>query len=104
MLPFRILVLLAAMVLPSTAPLAAPRARSAPLELHASLRSASRAGPPAPVHRALRDLPVPAETPSVYALVTRWIEGIAVPGSDGKPKIVPVTVRGGLGLAWARRW
>jgi hypothetical protein len=29
---------------------------------------------------------------------------VARPGADGRPKLVVVTVPGGLGLAWARRW
>ncbi len=107
MRPVRTLALLAALLLPSSPGLAAPWSRPSPraaLEVHASLRGAPRIEPPASAHHALRDLPATVEHPDLYALVTRWIEAVAVPGPDGKPKLVPVTVRGGLGLAFARRW
>ncbi len=104
--PVRTLVLLA-VLLPSASAWAVPRSRSAPtpaLEVHALVRSTPRAEPAASVAHALRDLPAPVERPGAYALVTRWVEGVAQPGPDGTPKLVLVTVRGGLGLAWARRW
>jgi hypothetical protein len=105
--PVRILVLLVTMLLPSTGVGAPPVGRSMPglaLEVRSSLPSASRAEPPASVHRALRDLPERVERPRIDVLLTRWVEQVAVPGADGKPKIVLVLVPGGLGLAWARRW
>lgn len=58
----------------------------------------------APAQRALRELPVAAESPGAYARVTHWVETVALPTADGKPKLVVVTVPGGLALAWARRW
>jgi hypothetical protein len=58
----------------------------------------------APVERALRDIPAATETPGAYARVTHWVETVALPAADGKPKLVVVSVPGGLALAWARRW
>jgi len=58
----------------------------------------------APAERALRDIPVAPISPGGYARVTHWVETVALPTADGKPKLVVVTVPGGLALAWARRW
>ena len=97
--------LLTALLLPLGAGLASPWghpvARS-PLELRAALRDSSRTGRWA--ERVLRELPVARETPEPYVRVTRWVETLALPAPDGKPKLVVVTVPGGLALAWARRW
>jgi hypothetical protein len=81
---------------------AAPWGRPAP-RLHLVLRM-PRIKTGAPVERALRDIPAATEAPGAYARVTRWVETVALPTADGKPKLVVVSVPGGLGLAWARRW
>jgi hypothetical protein len=81
---------------------AAPWGRPAP-RLHLVLR-VPRVTTSAPAERALRELPTAAESPGAYARVTHWVETVALPTADGKPKLVVVTVPGGLALAWARRW
>ncbi|HUM10407.1 MAG TPA: hypothetical protein VLT82_05600 [Myxococcaceae bacterium] len=104
--PVRTLVLLAAL-LPSASARAVPRSQSGPrpaLEVKAENRGTPRADPGACVAHALRDLPAPVERPRADALLTRWLEGVGQPGPDGSPRLVLVMVRGGLGLAWARRW
>src|SRR5262249_27819978 len=106
MAKFRTSVLLGALVLAASAG-AAPRIRPAPrptLQLHARIGSLGRHEVPEAVHHALRALPTQLERPGAYEVVSRWIEQVAVPGPDGKPKVVVVSVRGGLGLGWARRW
>jgi len=95
------LAVLVATLLPAVA-WAAPWGRPAP-RLHLVLRM-PRVATSAPVERALRDIPAAAESPGAYARVTRWVENVALPTPDGKPKLVVVTVPGGLALAWARRW
>ena len=104
MRPVRTLALLAAFLVAAVAA-AAPRRQSAPrpaLEIRAALRNlseqrASRA-------HLFRELPTVVELPGAYARVSRWVDEVARPGADGRPKLVVVTVPGGLGLAWARRW
>jgi len=103
---FRTPALLGALVLTASAG-AAPRIRTAPrltLQLHARLGALVRHDVPEAVHHALRALPTPLERPGAYEVVSRWIEQVAVPGPDGRPKVVVVSVRGGFGLGWARRW
>jgi hypothetical protein len=103
---FRTFVLLGGLVLAASAG-AAPRIRPAPqliLQHYARIGSNVRHEAPGAVHRALRALPTPPARRGAYEVVTRWIEQVAVPGADGKPKVVVVSVRGGLGLGWARRW
>jgi hypothetical protein len=98
----RDIALLAALLLPSGAG-AAPWGRSASkVELHASVRESFRAGSAA--ERVFRELPAAPQPPGAYVQVTRWVEAVALPAPDGKPKLVVVAVRGGLALAWARRW
>lgn len=104
MRPIRTLALLAALLLAAAAS-AAPRGRPTPrpgLEIRAALRSLAESR--ASAAHVLRDLPSPVESPGAYARVARWVEDVARPGPDGTPKLVVVTVPGGLGLAWARRW
>ncbi len=101
--------LVAGLLLPLAAAAAPPRARMvagrAPLEVRAALRATRvETAAAATVQHALRELPPTIERPGAYARVTRWIEDVVVPGADGKPKLVVVSVRGGLGLGWARRW
>jgi hypothetical protein len=94
-------VLLVATLLPSLG-WAAPWGRPLPrLRLVARV---PRIATSAPVERALRDIPAATEAPGAYARVTHWVETLALPTADGKPKLVVVSVPGGLGLAWARRW
>jgi hypothetical protein len=93
--------LLVAALLPAVG-WAAPWGRPAP-RLQLVLRL-PRVATSASVERALRDIPAAAESPGAYARVTRWVESVALPAADGKPKLVVVTVPGGLALAWARRW
>jgi hypothetical protein len=81
---------------------AAPWGRPAP-RLQLALRH-PRIPTSAPAELALRDIPVAPVTPGAYARVTHWVETVALPTPDGKPKLVVVTVPGGLALAWARRW
>ena len=108
MRPVRTLALLAALLLPGAAARAAPPRRPVPrpaLEVQVSTHQRfPRADSLASGNHPLRDLPAPTERPGMYALVTRWVEQVTLPGPDGRPKLVLVTVRGGLGLAWARRW
>jgi hypothetical protein len=102
--PARTLSVLAAL-LATAAATAAPRVRPTArpaLELRAALRSLSESR--ASAAHVLRTLPTPVESPGAYARVSRWVEDVARPGADGTPKLVVVTVPGGLGLAWARRW
>ena len=94
--------LLLAPLLVSAGAEAAPRGRPL-LEVRAPLRTVTTA--PRPVtERVLRDLPTAAHPPGAYAQVTRWVEEVTRPRRDGTPRLVVVTVPGGLGLAWARRW
>ncbi|HTS82334.1 MAG TPA: hypothetical protein VMH40_17145 [Myxococcaceae bacterium] len=82
-------------------------ARAAPRPTDPRLRLPLRVASRISARQLLRPLPEetePVERPGAYAQVTRWISDVAVPGPDGKPKLVVVTVRGGLGLGWARRW
>jgi hypothetical protein len=95
------LVVLVATLLPAMG-WAAPWGRPAP-RLHLVLR-VPRIAASAPAQRALRELPAPTESPGAYARVARWVENVALPTPDGKPKLVVVTVPGGFALAWARRW
>jgi hypothetical protein len=84
---------------------AAPRGRPASspaLEIRSALRRLSERR--ASAAHVLRELPTALESPGAYARVSRWVENVARPGADGRPKLVVVTVPGGLGLAWARRW
>ena len=102
--PVRTLALLAASLVTAVAT-AAPQSRPAPrpaLEIRAAMRVFS--GQRATAAHVLRDLPTAVERPGAYARVSRWVEDIARPGADGRPRVVVVTVPGGLGLAWARRW
>ena len=104
MRPVRTLALLAAFLV-ATAAAAAPqrRAVSRPaLELRTAMRvlTLQRSS----TAHLLRELPAAVEPPGAYARVSRWVEDVARPGADGRPKLVVVTVPGGLGLAWARRW
>ena len=104
MRPIWTLALLAALLLAAAAS-AAPPGRPTPrpgLEIRAALRSLTESR--ASAAHVLRDLPSPVEAPGAYARVARWVEDVARPGPDGTPKVVVVTVPGGLGLAWARRW
>ncbi|HEY1332813.1 MAG TPA: hypothetical protein VGF31_01075 [Myxococcaceae bacterium] len=104
MRPIRTLTVLAAFLAAATAtaaPRGRPKARPA-LELRAALRSLAESR--ASAAHVLRDLPTPVEPAGAYARVSRWVEDVARPGADGRPKLVVVTVPGGLGLAWARRW
>jgi hypothetical protein len=94
------IVVLVATLLPAVG-WAAPWGRPAPRP-HLVLR-VPRIATSAPAQRALRQLPAAAESPGAYARVTRWVENVTLP-TDGKPKLVVVTVPGGLALAWARRW
>ena len=75
-----------------------------PLELRAAARALSIRAVNKPGNQALRALPVPVERPGPYAAMSRWIGDVAAPGPDGKPKLVVMPVRGGLGLGWARCW
>jgi len=105
----------AAVLLPgaATAWAAAPRRLEMRAALRPTLRSlevrtANRALSVLAVNKAgnhaLRVLPAPVERPGPYAAVSRWIGDVAAPGPDGKPKLVVMPVRGGLGLGWARCW
>jgi hypothetical protein len=99
------LALLSALLVDPAAATAAPRLRLGQrpaLELRAALRTLSERR--AYAAHVLRELPTPVERPGAYALVSRWVEQVALPRADGTPKLVVVTVPGGLGLAWARRW
>jgi hypothetical protein len=103
--PVRTLALLLAPLLASAAAEAAPRGRPAPrpsLEVRAPLRTAPKPRPS--TEHVLRDLPTAAVPPGAYLQVTRWVEEVTRPHRDGTPRLVVVTVPGGLGLAWARRW
>ena len=96
---------LIALLLTTAGAAAAPHGRPAPrpvLEIRTALRSLSWQR--ASTAHVLREIPAPVETPGAYARVTHWVEAFARPGPDGSPKLVVVTVPGGLGLAWARRW
>jgi hypothetical protein len=97
--------LLLAPLLVSAGAEAAPRGRAVLrplLEVRAPLRTVPA---PRPVtERVLRDLPTAAGPPGAYVQVTRWVEEVTRPRRDGTPRLVVVTVPGGLGLAWARRW
>jgi len=75
-----------------------------PLEMRVAARALSVQAANKPGNHALRALPVPADRPGPYAAVSRWIGDVAAPGPDGKPKLVVMPVRGGLGLGWARSW
>jgi hypothetical protein len=104
MFPVRTLTMLATLLVAAAAT-AAPRGRPTArfgLEVRAALRSLSESR--ASAAHVLRDLPTPVESPGAYARVSTWVENVARPGADGRPKLVVVTVPGGLGLAWARRW
>ena len=104
MRPVRTFALLAALLV-ATGAAAAPHGQPVPrpaLEIRTRLRVLSWQR--AFASRVLRELPAPVETPGAYARVTHWVETVARPGPDGTPKLVVVTVPGGLGLAWARRW
>ena len=102
MRPVRTLALLHTFLVAAAAT-AAPRPIPRPaLELRAALRVLSEQRVSAA--RVLRQLPTPLESPGAYARVSRWVENVARPRDDGTPKLVVVTVPGGLGLAWARRW
>jgi hypothetical protein len=95
------IVLLVATFLPAVG-WAAPWGRPAP-RLQLVLRI-PRLTTSAPAEHALREMPAATESPGAYARVTHWVETVALPTADGKPKLVVVTVPGGLALAWARRW
>lgn len=102
--PVRTLALLAAFLEAASATAAPPSrpAQRPALEIRAALRVLSeRRGAAA---RLFRDLPTAVEAPGAYARVSRWVDEVARPAADGTPKLVVVTVPGGLGLAWARRW
>lgn len=104
MRPVRTLSVLAAL-LAAGAATGAPRGRPTvrpALELRATLRSLPESR--ASAAHVLRNLPMPVESPGAYARVSHWVEAVARPGADGTPKLVVVTVPGGVGLAWARRW
>jgi hypothetical protein len=104
MRPSRTLALLATLLVAAAAA-AAPRERLPPRpgpELRAALRILSERR--AAAAHVLRDLPTAVEAPGMYARVSRWVDDVARPAADGTPKLVVVTVPGGLGLAWARRW
>jgi hypothetical protein len=83
---------------------AALRAAPRPVAMRSALRAAPLAAVARSGNHALRALPVPVERPGAYSVVTRWISDVATPGPDGKPKLVVMPVRGGLGLGWARCW
>jgi hypothetical protein len=83
---------------------AALRAAPRPAEIRSALRAAPLAAVARSGNHALRALPVPVERPGAYSIVTRWISEVATPGPDGKPKLVVMPVRSGLGLGWARCW
>ena len=104
MRPVRTLALLAVLLVAASAA-AAPRGlapRRPALEIRAALRVLSeRRGSAA---RLFRELPAAVEAPGAYARVSRWVDEVVRPASDGTPKLVVVTVPGGFGLAWARRW
>jgi hypothetical protein len=88
-----------------SAAVAAPRNRPAPrpaLEIRAASRSVTEHRPP--TERVLRELPTAVAPPGAYAKVVRWVEEITRPKRDGASRLVVVTVPGGLGLAWSRRW
>lgn len=105
MQPVRTVALLAAVVLIPAVASAVPRAHPVPrppLAVRAALRTASEARTSAA--HLLRELPAVEQPPGAYARVTRWVEDVALPRRDGTPKLVVMTVPGGLGLAWARRW
>ncbi len=104
MRPVRTLALLAAFLVATVAE-AAPQGRPAPrpaLEIRAALRVLSKQR--ASAAHVLREMPAAVEAPGPYARISRWVEDVARPGADGRPKLVVVTVPGGFGLAWARRW
>ena len=104
MRPVRTLALLAAFPVAAVAA-GAPQSRPAPrpaLEIRAAMRVFSQQRSTAA--HVLRELPAAVEAPGAYARVSRWVEDVARPGADGRPKLVVVTVPGGFGLAWARRW
>ena len=101
----RTLTFLAAALLAPALAQAAPRVRPAPrpwLQIRAAARNLAEARTSAA--HVLRELPAVSEVPGAYAQVSRWVEDVALPRRDGTPKLVVVTVPGGLGLAWARRW
>jgi hypothetical protein len=106
MRPVRTLALLAAFFLaPAVAEAAPPRGRPAPrpsLEIRGALRTVTEPRPS--TEHVLRELPTAVEPPGAYVRVTRWVEEVTHPRRDGRPKVVVVTVPGGLGLAWSRRW
>lgn len=104
MRPVRPLALLAALLVAASAaaaPPSQPARRPAP-EIRAALRVLSEGR--ASAARLFRELPAAVEAPGAYARVSRWVDEVARPGADGTPRLVVVTVPGGLGLAWARRW
>src|SRR5262249_44787837 len=97
--------LLLAPLLASVAAEAAPRVRPVQrpaLEVRAQVRRVTE--PHRFTEHVLRDLPTATRPPGAYAEVTRWVEAVTRPRRDGTPRLVVVTVPGGLGLAWARRW
>ena len=105
MRPLRTLALVLFPLLASAAAEAAPRGHPLPrppLEVRAPLRTVTE--PRRFTEHVLRELPTAAGPPGAYAQVTRWVEEVTRPRRDGTPRLVVVTVPGGLGLAWARRW
>src|SRR5512138_2309816 len=103
--PVRTIALLGALLLVPTAASGAPRDGAGPrpsLQVRAALRTLLE--PRMSAEHLLRNLPSAAAPPGAYARVTRWVEDVAQPRRDGTPRLVVVTVPGGLGLAWARRW
>jgi len=97
--------LLLAPLLASVAAEAAPRVppvQRPALEVRAQARTVSE--PHRFTEHVLRDLPTVTRPAGAYAEVTRWVEEVTHPRRDGRPRLVVVTVPGGLGLAWARRW
>jgi len=105
MRPVRTLALVLLPLLASAAAEAAPRGRplSRPsLEVRAPVRTVTETR--RLTEHVLRELPAAAGPSGAYARVTRWVEDVTRPRRDGTPRLVVVTVPGGLGLAWARRW
>ena len=104
MRPASTLALFAAVLLPGAATAAPRHLELRPLEVRIVTRAASLRAVAKPGNHALRELPAPVDHPGPYAAVSRWIGDVATPGPDGKPKVVVMPVRGGLGLGWARCW
>ncbi len=94
---FPLLVAAAAEAAPRGRPLSRPS-----LEVRAPVRTVTDTRPF--TEHVLRELPTVAGPPGAYAQVTRWVEEVTRPRRDGASRLVVVTVPGGLGLAWARRW